>query len=95
MKSFSFQGKVWKYGGVGGWHFVYVEKKISEKIKAIGVKKVGFGFIKIRATLGKTSWNTTLFPTKEGVYLIAVKAVVRKKESVQEGDNVKIAFTIT
>ena len=95
MKTFSINGKVWRYPGMGGWHFVYVNKKISQQIKdSARAKKVGFQFVRVKATIGKTSWNTTLFPTKDGPYLLAVKADVRKKEAIDEGDNIRVSCTL-
>lgn len=91
MKSFIVKAKVWRYPGAGGWHFVYVGKKESEQIKKQkNLVRKGFGFVPIKATLGKSSWNTTLFPTKEGPYLLSVKASVRKKEGIFDGDLVTI-----
>jgi len=90
------KGKVWRYPGAEGWHFVYADKQLSEKIRKYHRKRykgvrVGFGYVPTVATVGKSSWKTTLFPSKkEGVYLIAVKAPVRKKEEIQEGDDLKI-----
>lgn len=96
MKSFSVVGKVWRYEGQGAWHFVYVPKDLSQRIKdaARNKKKIGFHFVKIKATIGKTSWQTTLFPTKDGPYLIAIKADVRHKENIAEGDTVTIRSTL-
>ena len=96
MKSFEVKGKVWRYQGEGAWHFVYVPKDLSQRIKDAtrNKKKVGFHFIRVKATIGKTSWTTTLFPTKDGPYLIAIKADVRHKEGIAEGDSVKIMCTL-
>lgn len=92
MKSFEVKGKVWRYEGAGGWNFVYVPEKLSRQIKdtARNKSKAGFHFVKVKATVGKTTWNTSLFPTKDGPYLLAIKADVRHKESIAEGDIVKI-----
>ena len=77
-------------------HFVYVNEKLSQQIKdfARNKKKVGFQFVRVKATIGKTSWQTALFPTKDGPYLIAIKADVRRKEDIDEGDSVKIEFVL-
>jgi hypothetical protein len=94
-KPFVIEGKVWKYEGPAGWYFVYVDRKISEEIAALpGKKKVGWGFVPVRATLGSTTWSTTLFPTKEKEYLLAIKAAVRNKEAVFEDDEVKVSFVL-
>ncbi|MBL8158466.1 DUF1905 domain-containing protein [bacterium] len=91
MKSFEVKGKVWRYEGQGAWHFVYVPKDLSQRIKdAARNKKVGFHFVRVKATIGKTSWQTTLFPTKDGPYLLAIKADVRHKENIAEGENVNV-----
>mgnify|MGYP001274225394 CR=1 FL=1 len=93
-KIFQIKSKVWIWPGVGGWHFVYVDRKFNKKIKELG-KPYGGGFVKIKAKLGKTSWETALFPyKKEDVYLLSIKATVRKKESVFDGDEVKIKIEI-
>ncbi len=93
-KIYKTSGKVWVWPGVGGWHFVYVDKKLTEELKKAGAKyKYGSGFIAIRATVGKTSWDTALFPhTKENAYLIALKAKVRKQAEILAGDLVDIKF---
>lgn len=92
MNTFEISGKVLRYQGEGPWHFVYVNKELSQKIKdaAKNKKKVGFAFVRVRVTLGKTSWQTSLFPTKDGPYLLAIKAEVRRKEGIDEGDTATI-----
>ncbi len=94
MKIYKFKAKVWRWPGVGGWHFVYVDKSLTEELKKKGVRyRYGSGFVAIRATVGKTSWDTALFPhTKENTYLLSIKAVVRKKEEIFDGDTVNIKF---
>lgn len=93
-KVFKFKAKVWLWPGVGGWHFVNVDKKVSEQVKKIG-KPYGAGFIKIKAKVGKTYWQTALFPhTESKSYLLSIKARVRKKEDIFEGDLITINFEL-
>lgn len=90
MKKFVVEGKVWRWPGISGWHFVYVGKDLTEKIKKIG-KVYGSGFIKINASIGKSSWDTALFPhKKEETFLISIKQSIRKKEGVFEGNLVRV-----
>jgi Domain of unknown function (DUF1905) len=92
---FAIKGKIWRYPGPAGWFFVTLGKKESNQIKWMeGVKKVGLGYVCVNACIGKTKWKTTLFPTKEGPYLIAIKAPIRKKEKLNEGDSVKISLEL-
>lgn len=89
MKSFEVKGKVFR-PSKDSWHFVYVSKELSRRIRdtARTVKGINMSFIRIKATIGKTSWQTTLFPTKDGPYLIAIKAEVRRTEGIEEGEMV-------
>ena len=94
ITKFSFQGKVWRWPGYGGWHFVTLPKDTSKKIKALK-KSYGAGFVKTKVTLGKSSWDTALFQHKESdSYLLSIKKNIRKKESIFEDDNIKITITL-
>jgi hypothetical protein len=51
----------------------------------------GFGSIRVRATLGDTSWDTSIFyDTKRAQYLLPVKKPVRTAEGVTAGDHVLV-----
>lgn len=94
MKTAQFSGKVFIWPGDLGWHFVYLPKILAKKIKE-KKKSHGAGFIKIEAKIGKTSWQTALFPYKrEETYLLAIKKAIRGKEGIFVGDeiNVKLKF---
>lgn len=50
--------------------------------------------IPITATIGKTSWETSLLPMGNGTYFIALKKQIRKKEDVQLQDTISISFIV-
>ncbi len=87
-----FKSKLFRWtGDMSAWHFVTVPEKESKKLRALPAKKKrGFNSIKVRATIGKTSWDTSLFPMKEGPYLMPIKASVRTQEAMDDGDAVKV-----
>lgn len=94
QNNYTIREKVWIWPGIAGWHFVTLPKKLYQEIKYATVKP-RVGFVPIEATLGATTWRTSLFPhTSEGTYLLAVKAQVRNKESVLVGDTPTIHFKI-
>ena len=35
-------------------------------------KTVAWGYVRVKARLGQTAWDTTLFPAKGGIYMIAM-----------------------
>lgn len=89
----TFSAKVWVYPGIGGWHFVYVPKSDAATIRSYNPKRVGFGFVPVTATVGKTTWKTSLFPSKqEGTYLLAIKHAVRKKEQIFDHDTIDVSI---
>lgn len=88
------RAKVWVYPGMAGWHFVTLPKKQSDEIKRIfGALARGWGSLPVLVTVGKTSWKTSIFPDKKsGAYLLPLKAGVRRKEDIANGDT--IAFLV-
>lgn len=93
--SYTMTEKVYLYPGESAnWHFVPVTKKIGQEIKEkYGKAARGFGSLKVEVTLGKSVWQTSIFPDKySGSYILFLKAKVRKDEDIEAGDKVK--FTI-
>lgn len=91
------RGKVWLWPGEQGvWHFVHVDKKTSETIKAKHTRvRRGFGSVRVIATIGKTSWKTSIFPdSRSGTYLLPLKAAVRRAEGLSEGDTITFSLNI-
>lgn len=90
--------QVWLYPGMAGaWHFVSLDKTSAEKVRKHqkGKPRVGWGAVPVEVTLGKTTWRTSIFPdSKSGTYILPLKALVRKKEGVYEGDMVTFVCVI-
>ncbi|MCI0542679.1 DUF1905 domain-containing protein [bacterium] len=98
-KQYKMKSKVWLYPGMAGWHFVTIPEKQSQDIKkrfgAIVRAKGGWGAIPVTVTLGKTSWKTSIFPDKKsGVYLLPLKAPVRKKEGILADDTIEFSLEV-
>ena len=73
--NFVVTAKIWRVPDKGGWFFVTIDKKTAHAIRFFSEDRtVGLGYVKVRATIGKTCWDTTLFPTKAKEYLLAIKA---------------------
>jgi len=51
--------------------------------------------VPVRATLGATTWSTSVFAdTQRGSYLLPVKADVRRREGVADGDTVTVRLHV-
>ncbi|MBI2120646.1 MAG: DUF1905 domain-containing protein [Parcubacteria group bacterium] len=88
--------KVWLYPGATPWHFVSVPKKQAGEIKKkFGSNRRGFGSLPVSVTIGKTKWKTSIFPEKKmGEYFLPLKAEVRKKEGIMNGDIIRFIIEI-
>jgi len=87
---------VWTSGNApASWRFVTLPLDVSDAIRALTPLRNGFGSVRIAATVGRTTWKTSLFPSKEhGAFLLPMKANVRKKETLADGDVIKVAVEL-
>jgi Domain of unknown function (DUF1905) len=84
------------------WHFITIDGEVGDAIKATSIMRRlegnrarGFGSMKVTATIGGTSWVTSIFPAKDvGGWLLPVKAAVRKMEGIVAGDMVMVGLEI-
>lgn len=90
------EGEVWASGGPGGWCFLTLPQDLAEGLRAMrGTNVVAFGSMRIEATLGGTTWRTSLFPdTSRGAFLLPLKADVRRRERIAPGDRVQVALEV-
>lgn len=80
----------------GSWHFLTITGDAADAIRnAAGGRSGGWGSVRVTATIGVTSWQTSLFPNKQlGGYMLPLKADVRKRENVNEGDEVSALISV-
>ncbi len=89
-----FNGKIWFWKGPAPWFFVTVPAEQSSDLKGIsGFVTYGWGVIPVRVRIGKTEFQTSLFP-KDERYIVPIKASVRKAENLEEGDNVTVWLAV-
>ena len=89
-----FNSKIIFWKGPAPWFFVTVPAKQSRDLKVIsGLVTYGWGVIPVHVRVGKTEFQTSLFP-KDGRYLVPIKASVRKAEKLEKGDKVAVRLEI-
>jgi hypothetical protein len=89
-----FNGTIIFWKGPAPFFFVAVPAKESQDIKAISnMVTYGWGVIPVLVRIGKTEFTTSLFP-KDGVYLVPIKAKVRKAEGLEKDDQVTVRLEI-
>ena len=89
-----FNGKIIFWKGPAPWFFVTVPAKQSRELKAIsGLVTYGWGVIPVHVWIGKTEFQTSLFP-KDDLYLVPIKVSVRKAENLEKGDKVTVRLEV-
>lgn len=92
------RAKLWRYpGDKASWYFITLPRRLADEIRMVdaGPKRRGFGSLRVQATIGDSSWDTSIFPSaKEGSYLLPVKAQVRKAERLQVGRLVALELEV-
>lgn len=96
-------GPLWRWAGGptgGSWHFLTIDGAAGESLSGTALMRRlertlgGFGSLKVTATIGDSTFNTSLFPSKELGWLLPVKASVRKAEGIGEGDSVAVVLEV-
>ncbi|HYN31946.1 MAG TPA: DUF1905 domain-containing protein [Ilumatobacteraceae bacterium] len=83
-------GEVELFPQEGGWFFVRVPRWISDELDDMADR----GLIAIRATIGDSTWDTSLLPMGDGTKFIALNARVRKVNVLALGDHLTVRFSL-
>jgi hypothetical protein len=92
--NFEFSGKIFHWRGPAPYLFVAVPPQQSGEIRAVSrLVTYGWGVIPVFVRVGKTEWQTSLFP-KDGRYLVPIRMSAQKAENLKEGDRITIQLEI-
>jgi Domain of unknown function (DUF1905) len=84
----AFDAELWLWDArrADAWTFVGLAAGESEEIRDLaGGLRRGFGSLRVRATIGTSTWTTSIFPGKTG-YVLPVKRSIRVAEALDVGD---------
>jgi hypothetical protein len=92
----SFTAELWAYGDEpSSWHFVTLPVEVADEIRDEAGPRPGFGSIRVSATLGGTTWPTSLFPEAQGGSMVLpVKKRVRRAEGLEAGDRCAVTVEV-
>lgn len=92
------RARLWRWsGGKASWHFLTLPASVSREIRLVdaGPHRAGFGALRVEATIGGSTWETSIFPSsKHDAYLLPVKASVRKSEKMVEGRTFRLQLVV-
>lgn len=91
---FHISGEIIEWRGPAPFHFVRINPSESSIIKSqMALLSYGWGVVPVHGRLGTTNFSTSLIP-RDDAYLIPIKDVVRKAESLSIGDPVIIELNL-
>jgi hypothetical protein len=94
----AFDAELWTWDArrVDSWVFVSLPADRSEEIRELtGGLRRGFGSLRVRATIGGSTWTTSIFPDSgRDAYVLPVKRDVRKAEGLGPGDTAAVAVEL-
>lgn len=105
IETLTHQSRLWLWttpAAPAVWHFITIDGAAGQAIAAHEAmtrleagKGRGFGSVKVRARIGTSVWNTSVFPSKaHDGYLLPVKAAVRKVERLGTGDRTEVRLEL-
>ncbi|BFU43116.1 DUF1905 domain-containing protein [Krasilnikovia sp. MM14-A1004] len=85
-----FDAELWIWDARRGdsWTFVSLPVEDSEEIRDLSAgPRRGFGSVRVRVTVGGSTWRTSIFPDSgRGCYVLPIKRAVRTAEALDVGD---------
>jgi Domain of unknown function (DUF1905) len=78
------------------WHFLTIDGAVADGIRAAAPgRSAAWGSVYVKVRIGTSSWETSVFPSKEvNGFLLPIKAAIRKKENIVEGDVVTVELSL-
>lgn len=92
-----FEARLWEWDARRGdtWVFVSLPEDASEEIRELSAgTRRGFGSLRVRARIGATTWQTSIFPGSDGPYVLPVKRAVRTAQHLDVGDVAAVAVEL-
>ena len=88
-----FTASIYEWTARRNWFFVDVPPEPSADIADQPRMPRGFDSVRVTATVGATTWNTSNFPGG-GTYALPLKAAVLKAEGIGLGDEITVDLDV-
>jgi SOS-response transcriptional repressor LexA len=93
--AWTFSAPLWRWKGDSPWHFITLPFDVADDLDEVSPIKAGFGSVPVTATIGQTTWTTSVFPSKEAKsFMLPVKKDVRSREGLNDGDVVSVRLSV-
>jgi Domain of unknown function (DUF1905) len=97
----TFTAELWRWtarreaADSGSWCFVTLPLDLADEVRERAGEPRGFGSVRVRARVGETTWDTSVFPdAASGSLVLPVKKSVRAAAGVAEGDQLTVTVSV-
>ncbi|BAN00960.1 DUF1905 domain-containing protein [Ilumatobacter coccineus] len=93
---YSFDSELWEWTSKTSWFFLDVPESDADDIEErFGRSAAGFGSVRVEVTIGSSTWQTSIFPSKEKeTYVLPVKKAIRTAEQLVAGSVARVELTV-
>ena len=87
---------IWDARRADSWTFVSLPADASEEIREVAAGRPrGFGSVRVRVTIGGSTWPTSIFPdAARRAYVLPVKRAVRRAQGLDAGDVARVTVEL-
>jgi hypothetical protein len=87
---------IWDARRLDSWIFVSLPAEASVEIRdRTAGQRRGFGSLRVRVTLGRSTWTTSIFPdSARDRYVLPIKRAIREAETLDAGDVATVAVEL-
>lgn len=78
---------------VEAWYFATVPEELSLELRELPSPPRGFGSLRVRARIGASVWQTSIFFSGTA-FVLPLKKAIRAAERIDEGDIVTVDLEI-
>lgn len=95
MPTYTFSSVLWRWKARSdSWYFVTLPPEQSAELRELPRPPRGFGSIRVKVTIGRSTWSTSVFPDAERGYVLPVKRGVRDAEGIEHEDVVAVTVEV-
>lgn len=78
---------------VESWYFATLPEELSQDLRELPAPPRGFGSLRVRARIGSSIWNTSIF-FSDGAFVLPLKRAIREAHGIAEGDILTVDLDI-
>ena len=91
--TYRFTADLWEWEARASWFFVTLPVDAAADIRELPMPPRGFGSVPVRARIGSSEFDTSIFPSDDS-YVLPVRRAVRVREGLEAGGPVDVEVEV-